>query len=164
MCIHHHNGINRRHLGSLLLGVTGAALMPAFASAADHTIKALCVTCIDYRFLNKDTAYVANDLDLFKESLSGVSDMFKASVPAFWEQLGLAIKLHGIGKIVVIDHRECGAFNAEFGVPPNREAETQQHLKVMTKLATVLKDKHPTLTREFYLMPLEGCAERMPVA
>jgi carbonic anhydrase len=89
--------------------------------------------------------------------------MFKASVPAFWEQVGLASKLHGIGKIVVIDHRECGAFNAEFGVPPNQEAETQQHLKVMTKLSGALKDKHPTLAQEFYLMPLEGCAQRMPV-
>jgi carbonic anhydrase len=172
MCTHHHNAINRRHLGSLLLGVTGAALMPAFAYAADHKIKALCVTCIDYRFLNKDTAYVANDLALFKDadivalagaSLSGVSEMFKASVPAFWEQVGLASKLHGIGKIVVIDHRDCGAFNAEYGVPPNQEAETQQHLKVMTKLSGVLKERHKDLAQEFYLMPLEGCAERMPV-
>jgi carbonic anhydrase len=172
MCAHHyHGGINRRHLGSLLLGVTGAALMPAFASAAGH-IKALCVTCIDYRFLNKDAAYVANDLDLFKEadmvalagaSLSGVSDMFKASVPAFWEQVGLASKLHGIGKIVVIDHRDCGAFNAEFGVPPNKDVETEQHRKVMTKLAQEIGKKYPKLGLDFYLMPLEGSAEHIVV-
>jgi carbonic anhydrase len=173
MCTHHHNAINRRHLGSLLLGATGAALMPGFASAADHTIKALCVTCIDYRFLNKDAAYVANDLALFKDadilalagaSLSGVSKKFKASVPAFWEQLGLARTLHKIEKIVVIDHRDCGAFNAEFGVPPNREAETDQHLKVMQELSKALHDQPGImLQQEFYLMPLEGCAERMPV-
>jgi carbonic anhydrase len=169
MCTHH--AIDRRHLGSLFLGVAGAALLPATASASAK-IKAMCVTCIDYRFLNKDAAYVANDLGLFKDadilalagaSLSGVSQMFKASVPAFWEQVGIASKLHEIEKVVVVDHRDCGAFNAEFGVPPTREAETEQHRKVMAKLAQAFKDRKVNLPLEFYLMPLEGCAERITV-
>ena len=170
MCIHQPT-IDRRHFGSLLLGVAGAALLPAAAFASGH-IKAMCVTCIDYRFLNKDAAYVANDLNLFREadilalagaSLSGVSEMFKASVPAFWEQVGIASKLHAIEKVVVIDHRECGAFNAEFGVPANRDAETEQHRKVMAKLAQAFKDRKVPLPLEFYLMPLEGSAERIAV-
>jgi carbonic anhydrase len=169
MCTHH--AIDRRHLGSLFLGVAGAALLPGAAFAADH-IKAMCVTCIDYRFLNKDAAYVANELDLFRDadilalagaSLSGVSEMFKASVPAFWEQVGIASKLHAIGKVVVLDHRDCGAFNAEFGVPPNREAETEQHRKVMAKLAQAFKDRKLDLPLEFWLVPVEGCAERITV-
>ena len=171
MCIHDHAVLNRRHLGSLFLGAAGAAMLPAAAFASGQ-IKAMCVTCIDYRFLNKDTAYVANELDLFKEadilalagaSLSGVSQMFKASVPAFWEQVGLASKLHSIQKVVVVDHRDCGAFNAEFGVPPNREAETKQHRDVMVRLAQAFKDRKIPLPLEFYLMPLEGCAERIMV-
>jgi len=171
MCTHDHSAMNRRQLGSLLLGVTGAALLPQLASAAGH-IKALCVTCIDYRFLNKDAAYVANDLNLFRDadilalagaSLSGVSEKFKASVPAFWEQVGIASSLHAIERVVVIDHRECGAFNAEFGVPPNRDAETEQHRKVMARLAGEMKQKFPKLGTDFYLMPLEGSAERITV-
>jgi len=169
MCTHH--AIDRRHLGSLFLGVAGAALLPRAAFASGQ-IQAMCVTCIDYRFLNKDAAYVANELDLFKEadilalagaSLSGVSEMFKASVPAFWEQVGLASKLHSIQKVVVVDHRDCGAFNAEFGVPPNREAETEQHRKVMVRLQQAFKDRKIPLPLEFWLMPLEGCAERIMV-
>jgi carbonic anhydrase len=171
MCTHYHNAIDRRHLGSLFLGVAGATLLPRAAFAADK-IKALCVTCIDFRFLNKDTAYIANDLALFKDadilalagaSLSGVSKMFKDSVPAFWEQVSLARKLHQIEKVVVIDHRKCGAFDAEFGVPPNRDAETTQHRDVMIRLANAFKENRIPLPLEFYLMPLEGCAERITV-
>ena len=65
MCTHRHNAIDRRLFGALLMGAAGAAMLPVAASAAGH-IKALCVTCIDYRFLNKDAGYIANDLDLFK--------------------------------------------------------------------------------------------------
>ena len=62
MCIHDHAVLNRRHLGSLVLGAAGASLLPraAFASA---TIKALCLTCIDYRFLNKDAGALRQRLD-----------------------------------------------------------------------------------------------------
>ena len=172
MCTHHHNAIDRRLFGALLMGAAGAAMLPAAASAAGH-IKALCVTCIDYRFLNKDTGYIANDLDLFKEadilalagaSLSGVSKKFAASVPAFWEQVSIASSLHAIEKVVVIDHRECGAFNAEFGVPRSEAEETAQHVKVMTQLAKEFERRKLALKLEFYLMPLTGSAERLQIA
>jgi carbonic anhydrase len=171
MCIHDRAVLNRRHLGSLLLGVAGAAMLPRAASASAE-IKAMCVTCIDYRFLNKDAAFVANDLNLFKDadilalagaSLSGVSKLFPDSIPAFWQQVGIAMKLHKIQKVVVVDHRDCGAFNEEFGKPPNREEETKQHKDVMLRLKHAFEDHKIPLALEFYLMPLEGCAERIIV-
>jgi hypothetical protein len=169
MC-EHHPGFNRRHFGSMLLGAASLSLLPAAARAAE--IKALAVTCIDYRFYNKDTAFVANDLDLFKNadnvalagaSLSGVSTMFKQSVPAFWEQLGIAQDLHHIRKVVLIDHRECGAYNAEFGVPRNEHEETRQHVRVMTALAREFRKRKIDLKLEFWLMPVKGCAERLAI-
>lgn len=170
MCEHDHHGFNRRQLGSLFLGAAGLSLLPGVARAAQ--IEALAVTCIDYRFYNKDTAFVANDLELFRQadnvalagaSLAGVSKMFAKSVPAFWEQVGIAKTLHHINKVVLIDHRECGAYNAEFGVPKDEAEETAQHVKVMTELAVAFRKRQLGLTLEFWLMPVKGCAERLNI-
>jgi carbonic anhydrase len=171
MCEHDHHGFSRRQFGSLFLGAAGLSLLPAMARASE--IEALAVTCIDYRFYNKDTAFVANDLSLFKEadnvalagaSLAGVSKMFAKSVPAFWEQVGIAKSLHHIKKVVLIDHRECGAYNAEFGVPRSEAEETAQHVKVMTALAREFEARRLGLALEFFLMPLKGCAEQLQIA
>ena len=171
MCEHDHRGFNRRQFGSLFLGAASLSLLPAAARASE--IEALAVTCIDYRFYNKDAAYVANDLNLFRQadnvalagaSLSGVSKMFAKSVPAFWEQVGIAMSLHHIKKVVLIDHRECGAYNAEFGVPKTEAEETAQHVKAMTALAKEFAARKLGLALEFWLMPLNGAAERLQIA
>jgi len=170
MCEHDHHGFSRRQFGSLFLGAAGLSLIPGIARAAQ--IEALAITCIDYRFYNKDTAFVANDLNLFRQadnvalagaSLAGVSKMFVKSVPAFWEQVGLAQQLHHIKKVVLIDHRECGAYNAEFGVPRDEAEETAQHVKVMTELAVEFRKRQLGLALEFWLMPVKGCAERLNI-
>ena len=42
-----------------------------------------------------------------------------------------------------------------------REAETAQHKAVMATLKAALAKKHPDLGSEFYLMALDGTAERV---
>ena len=175
MCLHHARQISRRQMGSLAMAAAGLGLLPVKAKASAK-IEALCITCIDYRVISKDASYLANDLNLFKEAdfvalaggaLAGYpANLWKkypSSPRAFWDQLQAAKDLHSIDKVVVIDHRDCGAYNLEFGKPANPKEEWEQHAKVMAQLRKEFEQRHLPLKLEFYLMPLVGCAERVNV-
>jgi len=166
MCEVH--GISRRAFGSLVLGAAGFSLLPSGAIAAGH-VKALAVTCIDYRFLNKDASYIANELTLFENadivalagaSLAAVSTKLPESAKAFWEQLAIAKQLHDFHQIVLIDHMDCGAYKLEFN-PLDPGKEHEKHVQVMTQVAQRLKGMAYTV--DGFLMPteLDGCAEHI---
>jgi len=125
--------IDRRALGKLLAGAAGASALPGAAQAA--TVTALAVTCIDYR--------LADD--------------------AFWDQIGIAKQLHHIKKVIVVDHRDCGAYKVAYGKDYQGQgaAETAQHKSVMEQVKAKLAKTHPDLGCEFYLMALDGTAERV---
>jgi carbonic anhydrase len=166
MCDHH--SISRRGFASLTLGAAGFSLLP-MAARASGQIKALAVTCIDYRFLNKDAAFIANDLDLFKNadivalagaSLAAVSTKLPESAKAFWEQLNIAKQLHGFHEVVLIDHMDCGAYKAEFA-PLDPAKEHEKHVQVLTTVSSRLKTMGFTVNG--YIMPkeIDGCAEHV---
>ena len=66
-------------------------------------------------------------------------------------------------KLVVVDHRDCGAFKVAFGKDYKADAagETQQHKTVMEQVKAKLAKTHPDLVPEFYLMALDGKVERV---
>jgi hypothetical protein len=161
--------IDRRALGKLIAGVTGASLLPGTAEAA--AVTALAITCIDYRLVDDavkffNRKHLTNDYDqvsLAGASLAAVSDKFPSSNAAFWDQIGIAQQLHHIKKVIVVDHRDCGAFKVAFGKDFKGEgaAETAQHKTVMEQVKAKLAKTHPDLAAEFYLMSLDGKAERV---
>jgi len=159
--------MDRRALGRLLAGA--AAAVPEAARAA--TVTALAVTCIDYRLVDDavkffDGRHLTNDYDqvsLAGASLAAVSDKFPSSNAAFWDHVGIARQLHHIRKVIVVDHRDCGAFKVAFGKDYRGDAagETGQHRAVMEQVKAKLARTHPGLEAEFYLMALDGKAERV---
>jgi len=163
------NCMHRRHV--LALGAAGIALVPvpAFAGHAD----ALVLTCIDYRLVDDavkffDAKHLTNDYDqvsLAGASLAAVSDKFPSSNAAFWDHVQIAKTLHHIQKVIVLDHRDCGAFKVAFGdqFAAERAAETAQHKQVMAEFKEALVKKFPDLGVEFYLMALDGSAEQIAV-
>lgn len=161
--------IDRRSLGKLLAGATGASLLPGAARAAHVT--ALAITCIDYRLVDDavhffDAKKLTKDYDqvsLAGASLAAVSDKFPSSNAAFWDHVGIAKQLHHIKKLIVVDHRDCGAYKVAYGKAFRGDAagETAQHKQVMQQVKAKLARTHPDLTAEFYLMALDGKAERV---
>lgn len=161
--------MDRRALGRLLAGAGGAAALAGKAEAA--TVTALAVTCIDYRLVDDavrffDGRHLTNDYDqvsLAGASLAAVSDKFPSSNAAFWDHIGIAKQLHHIKKVVVVDHRDCGAFKVAFGKDYKADAagETGQHKAVMEQVKARLARAHPDLEAEFWLMALDGKAERV---
>lgn len=161
--------LDRRALGKFLAGATGAVALGGKAEAA--TVTALAITCIDYRLVDEavkffDGKKLTNDYDLVAlagASLAAVSPKFPSSNTAFWDHVGIAQQLHHIKKVIVVDHRDCGAFKVAYGKDYKSDpaGETAQHKAVMEQVKAKLAKTHPDLQAEFYLMAVDGKTERV---
>lgn len=153
----------------LALAAAAGVALPGMAKAA--TVTALAVTCMDYRLVDDavrffDSRKLTNDYDqigLAGAALAAVSEKFPSSNAAFWDQLAIAKQLHHIRKLIVLDHRDCGAYKVAFGkdFQGHGAAETLQHKQVMEQVKARLAKLHPDLAGEFWLMDLDGKAARI---
>jgi len=160
---------NRRQL----FGVLGVGLSVGLITtqAEGATVTALAITCIDYRLVDDAVKFfhgmkLTNDYDqvsLAGAALAAVSAKFPSSNAAFWDHIAIAKQLHSIKKVIVVDHRDCGAYKVAFGKDYKGEgaAELAQHKSVMAEVQTKLRKLHPELASEFYLMAVDGKTERV---
>ncbi len=170
MCEHHRVTSTRRGIFALAGGALALSTLPQAAHAAGH-VEALGFTCIDYRVVDEAVAFfhqkkLTNQYDMLAlagASLAATSPVFPSSNTAFWDHVAIAKKLHSIKKVIVVDHRDCGAYKVAFGkdYAAGGAAEAAQHKGVMTRLQAALAQKHPDLTSEYYLMAIDGKAERL---
>src|SRR5579885_3665325 len=78
--------------------------------------EALLLSCIDYRLPGKIARYMeGRGLDanydhviLAGASLGATNSLYPHWGKSFWDHLDLAIRLHSIKRVVILDHRECG--------------------------------------------------------
>ncbi|NMF87698.1 carbonic anhydrase [Aromatoleum petrolei] len=151
--------------GIALLG-TVSQTRPALAGG--HT-DILLLTCMDFRLMDSVEHYMADrglthkydHIVLAGASLGALTDKYPAWNRTFWDHLAVAIELHDVKKVVVMDHRDCGAYKAILGEDlasePVREAAV--HRDHLDRLATAITDKHPGLQVETLLMALDGSVE-----
>jgi carbonic anhydrase len=161
----------RRFMGlSIVAAATGLTLAgQPQSTSASGTAKALLLSCMDYRLIDDlvrfmDGQGLQNQYDhviLAGASLGVVSEGFSDWHLTFWQHLDVAIELHHVETVIVIDHRDCGAYRIALGVDPaaSPETEYQQHRNVMLDFAMQLRERHPTLGLETYLMALDGSVE-----
>ena len=152
---------------------TGAGLLAlawpgAWARAAGKA-DALLLCCIDYRLIDETERYMSgrglrdkyDQVILAGASLGALTDKYPAWNKTFWEHLDLATNLHGIHKVIVIDHRDCGAYKVllgeDFAKDPAKE--TKVHTSKLHELKKQINDKHPKLEVELLLMDLGGKVE-----
>jgi Putative carbonic anhydrase len=164
--------------GLLKFGAMGAAGLLAAAGppwgdalAAGGT-EALLLNCIDYRLTAATTRYMTghgmagkyDQLSLAGASLGAENDKFPAWAATFWDHVQLAIELHHIRRVVVMDHRDCGAYRVLLGkdLAADPREEFAVHAAQMRALRAAIAEKHPQLAVELLLMALDGRAE--PVA
>ena len=82
---------------------------------------------------------------------------FKKWHSTFWENLNTSIKIHRIEKLIVINHKDCGAakiVNGKKEFTPHNEMKI--HENSFEKIKLNLKKKHPRLKVELSLMSLNG--------
>jgi len=167
--------MGRRRFLKDAVAVTGGAVLLSSSLLEDGlaagTTDALLLTCIDYRFVDNTAAYMAkrhltNKYDiavLAGAALGAVTDKYPEWNKTFWDHLGLAIKLHQIKTVLLMDHRDCGAYKLILGEDCcNTPAkETEAHATQLKNLRSQIGQKYPDLANkvELLLMDLSGKVE-----
>ncbi|AWJ87081.1 hypothetical protein TSH58p_27120 (plasmid) [Azospirillum sp. TSH58] len=160
----------------------GAALMAPLAVGAARAaqpggeVEALLLSCMDYRLIDDIGRYMdgrglTNRYDhviLAGASLGALTERKKAWGEAFWDHVAVAKQLHGIKRVMVMDHRDCGAYRVFLGtdqtgdLAADPERETAVHAEQLRALGAAIKERHPDLGVELLLMALDGSVE--PIA
>lgn len=162
----------RKFLELVALG-GGASLLAAGAHVpqahAAGTTEALLLTCMDFRLMDEIERYMSarglrdkyDHIVLAGASLGAVTDKYPAWNKTFWEHLDISIQLHHIRRVIVIDHRDCGAYKLVLGEEHLKDAkvEKQTHAAELRKLKDQIREKYPELEVEMKLMSLGGRVE-----
>jgi carbonic anhydrase len=155
--------------GAVALG-TLAPIERLFAAAAAET-DVLLLSCMDFRLTDATGLWMASQglkgkydhIVLAGAALGAVTPNYPEWNKTFWDHVGLAVSLHKIKKVIILDHRDCGAYQAVFGVDfakdPARERTV--HAEQLEALARQIKAKYPALEVEMALMALDGTVEKV---
>lgn len=162
----------RRFLQVAALGggaslLTATSLIPEARAAG--TTDALLLSCMDFRLMDDIERYMSgrklrdkyDHIVLAGASLGAITDKYPAWSKTFWEHLDIAIQLHGIHTVIVMDHRDCGAYKVILGPEHAKDPKTEKaiHATQLKKLKTQIAEKYPKLKVEMLLMALDGKVE-----
>src|SRR5439155_24381732 len=120
--------------------VAASPVRPDFkASFVFGSADALLLSCMDYRLTDETALFMSHDLGMHDNYdhviLAGASlGVNNTKYPnwgkTFWEQLDAAIALHGFHEVIIMDHRNCGAYrlflNKEFKADAKAEELKQE--------------------------------------
>ena len=127
--------------------------------------EAMVLSCMDPRFQNKVSSYLKrrklngkySAFTIAGSAVGVTASKFKKWHTTFWENLNTSIKIHKIEKLIVINHKDCGAAKIVNG---KKEFSLQNEMKIhensFEKIKSNLKKKHPRLKVELNLMSLNG--------
>jgi carbonic anhydrase len=145
-----------------------AAVSPGNARAAGGT-DVFLLSCMDFRLMDDIERYMAgrglrdkyDHVILAGASLGAITDKFPAWNKTFWEHLDIAIKLHNIHTVMIMDHRDCGAYKVVLGEAHAKDSKTEKdtHSAQLKKLKDMIAKKYPKLKVETLLMGLDGKVE-----
>ena len=109
----------------------------------NHEADVLLLTCMDFRFFLTIAEMMErvkyDHVILAGAALGVVQEKEKHWGKTYFDHLGLAVKLHKIRNVWVMEHRDCGAYGPKgFGLlpdKPDRKQERKEHLKQVRKFA-----------------------------
>jgi carbonic anhydrase len=146
-----------------------SAMLPSFAMAATGNYEAMVVSCMDPRMQEPVHRYTT------KRRLTGkfstfivagaaigiVAPAFKDWHKTYWDNVGASVQLHNIKKVIVVNHRDCGAAKIAYGDAKvaTRQIETETHRETMMEFRKEMKERLPQLAVETGLMDLKGKIE-----
>lgn len=157
-----------------LAALGGSASLLAVASwlpeaRAAGATEAMLLSCMDFRLMDEIERYMTgrglrdkyDHVVLAGASLGAITDKYPAWNKTFWEHLDIAIKLHNIHRVIVLDHRDCGAYKVILGPEHAKDpkVEKETHAAQLKTLKGMISKKHPKLEVETLLMSLDGKVE-----
>ena len=127
--------------------------------------KAMVLSCIDPRFQNIVQNYIRKKKLIGKYSaftIAGAAvgvthNKFKKWHKTFYDNLGTSIQLHKIEKLIVINHKDCGAAKIANGKKEfSPENEKKIHKESFSKIKKQIKKRFPKLKVELNLISLDS--------
>jgi len=153
------------------LGAGAAMFYGAAPARASGTAEAMLLSCMDFRLVDDlakfmDGKGLTNEYDhivLAGASAGASAEKFAGWHETFWSHLKVAIDLHKIKKVMIIGHRDCGAYKIAFGAEHTADPviEYAVHAAVLNPLTGKIKEKYAELEVETYLMALDGSVEEV---
>ncbi len=155
--------------------VAGAAALAGLAPTAAQAsgkVEALLLSCMDFRLMDDVERFMSGPLALRNNydhvvlagaSLGAVTDRYPAWNETFWGHLDVAIQLHGIRRVIVMDHRDCGAYRVILGKDLAGDAaeEARVHAAKAKALRAKIVAKYEHLDVELLLMALDGSVQKI---
>ena len=130
--------------------------------------KAMILSCIDprfqpiiYNYLKKKKLIGKYSSFTIAGSAVGVTaNNFKRWHKVFWDNFDISVKLHNIKKLIVINHRDCGAAKIINGKKEfSKNNETKVHRNSFQIIKKIFKKKYPKLSIELKIISLNNKVE-----
>tara|TARA_Y100001935_G_scaffold94206_1_gene78337 strand:+ start:144 stop:539 length:396 start_codon:yes stop_codon:yes gene_type:complete len=126
--------------------------------------KAMVLSCIDPRFQPKVYKYLKDknltgkysSFTIAGAAIGVTAKKFKKWHTAFFDNLSTSIKLHKIDRLIVINHKDCGAAKIVNDKNEFTSAiENKIHRDSFKKIKKVLTKKYPSLKVNFKILSLK---------
>jgi carbonic anhydrase len=131
---------------------------------AEGNYEAMVIGCIDPRLVEPMHQHMTKLAGKYSQmmiagaAIAAAAHHFETWHPAFWGNIQKTIDMHHIKRLIVIDHRDCGAAKLAFGEAAiaTPDKETELHRQIFAQFRTDLRRRHPELAVEALLMALDG--------
>jgi len=137
-----------------------------------HKASTLLISCVDFRLRDEVEKFMREDLKLLDDydeiAIAGASLALESPRHPHWKQtvmetIDILKSLHHIKRIILLDHRECGAYKLVLGEEhaANKDIERDTHVKIMRDAKATIKKQFPDLEVYTLLMGLDGLIEHI---
>lgn len=135
-----------------------------------HSASTYLITCMDFRLID-DVVHCMNEMGYHNNydqfivagaSLGLVQTKFKHWGQSVLDHMEIGLELHKFRKIIIIDHKDCGAYKK---IMPYKspEEELKNHKLCLQQSYNMLKQRFPDFKLEAYLMDLFGNVEEIEI-
>jgi carbonic anhydrase len=121
-----------------------------FKHAGQHSCEAVVLSCIDFRFWSAIVEHIQNELkitDFDFPSLPGaaktINNSHNDSADLALSCIDVPVRLHGVQKIIIINHADCGAYGGRAHFNHDQLAELAFHSAELQAARVKLSAKYP---------------------
>lgn len=121
-----------------------------------HTCEAVVLTCIDFRFWKETAEFVEKELGVKSYDFPSLPGAAKAINECLKETdvamqcIGVPCELHHAGKIIIVNHEDCGAYGGSAKFGGDQDAEQKFHEGELRKAKEKIAELYPD--KEFVLI------------
>ena len=128
----------------------------------------MVLSCMDPRFQpivfsflkKKKLSGKYSSFTIAGSAIGVTANKFKKWHKVFWDNFKTSVELHNIKKLIVINHRDCGAARIINGKKEFSSVnETKVHKNSFQKIKKIFKKKYPKLSIELKIISLNSKVE-----